>query len=89
MRTISVPRKRYHHDEKFPASKPNKEAAVPNTVKVIAIPKEKTTDNKNEVFGSFAFTPPTYPITKGTLDNAQGVIEVKTPARSAMSGAIH
>jgi len=31
--------------------------------------------------------PPTYPITNGTLDNAQGVTEVRMPASMASNGA--
>jgi hypothetical protein len=68
---------------------PSKDAIVPNAVKVKAIPAENTSDNLKDLFGSLLPAPPTYPITSGTLDKEQGVIDVKTPANSATKGASH
>ncbi|MPN30756.1 hypothetical protein SDC9_178227 [bioreactor metagenome] len=70
-------------------SRPNIEARLPSTVKVRAMPAENTVERRKALFISLPPMPPTYPMTRGTLDKEQGVKEVMMPASSAKSGASH
>jgi hypothetical protein len=79
-----------YHQEPVPCNNlPSREAAVPKTVKVTAIPIEKVTESQKALFVSCLPLPPTYPIIRGTLVRAQGVKEVIIPAAKANKGANH
>ena len=87
--TMRTPKARYHQDPATRISVPRRDATVPKTVKVIALPSEKTTDSQNALRVSRCPVPPTYPITRGTLVSAHGVNAVSMPPTRANSGASH
>ena len=89
MSTINDPRIRYHRDAAPMKKMPAVEAAVPNAVKVSADPSTNTSERRNAFRVSLPAVPPTYPITRGTLDTAHGVRDVSTPAAKARNGASH
>src|SRR5699024_10420322 len=84
--TISTPNSAYHHLPEAPINRPAREAIVPSSVNVTALPAAKISDILNAWPGLFS-PPPTYPITSGMLDSEHGVNVVNTPASNASTGA--
>lgn len=80
-KSIMTPRTRYHH---FPAPEknfPRSADAIPNTTNVNIKPNENTKEYLKARFLSlFAFVP-TYPMTRGTVDNKQGLKDEIIPAK--------
>jgi hypothetical protein len=72
-------------DELFPTICPNIAAIIPIIEKVIAIPIAIIEENLNAFFVSL-LVPLIYAIVSGIEDKEQGEIDVKTPAKNAMSG---
>ena len=89
MSTINDPRIRYHQDAAPMKNMPAVYAAVPNAVKVSADPSTKTSERRKALRVSLPAAPPTYPITRGTLDTEHGVRDVSAPAANARKGASH
>ena len=89
MSTINDPRITYHQDAAPLNSMPAVEATVPNAVKVSADPSTKTSERQKALRVSLPAAPPTYPITRGTLDSEHGVRDVSAPAANARKGASH
>lgn len=89
IKTINIPRIRYHQVPVPIINLPSIDAATPRTVNVTADPAAKVSDSRKALLVPLFPTPPTKPITNGTLDKAQGVKDVKTPAIRANNGVSH
>ena len=79
----------YQTGDDVPINFPAEVAIMPSNTNVTAVPMENTAEQAKAFFAFFSPTPPTYPTMRGTLERAQGVTDVSTPARSASNGASH